>query len=556
MEDSYRTIREVDEMVTAAGDLEPFYCCSVEIVGFDDHQPWFYKACLDCSAAVVLYSADFWCKKHDIVLSSAVTHSSRLPGCRWPTTSCPLNDDREKVVFGVHLPRQIHASTYEDFRISKIWGRNLPRDKLLAQLPPPRLPYRTPSSKSTKADIQPGPSKLASDDDTLLSSLRPRKQPPHGTPLLATPPTPTVKGTTTNRSPNLSSDIPHCLCQTGKPCYGRSHMVCQPRSVWWFLYETPTGTELLAQNEKCSLWPYHTNRAVMETNSLLSICSLVALPHFNNAATRWISTGDMLSYHSLESGRQFSIIGGIRHGQFGRSDRHDLISCMTKHDKCGFNRWIGNNDDRLGINLLFRSELFVILCNFLAEMYPKTTRNAQKEDDPAIPSRNSSFLWFLLLGWISIFSLVSTVAADLVQLNANIDDLDFGKIPIAFQELCIEGYTEPGGANAVRELLFPGAIYRMENPFLIPARRILRSCPGDFALQIRPGNLLDRIHENPAHPFFPLQSFNIVTMPRLRAVDQLRTSSSGKTYTATFLTEPFHFPNKKTLKVQFFHFVF
>ncbi|CAN0907960.1 hypothetical protein LINGRAHAP2_LOCUS25074 [Linum grandiflorum] len=51
----------------------------------------------------------------------------------------------QKVVFGVHLPRHVHASTYKDFRISKIWGLNLPRAQLRAQLPALQLPYRTPS---------------------------------------------------------------------------------------------------------------------------------------------------------------------------------------------------------------------------------------------------------------------------------------------------------------------------------------------------------------------------------------------------------------------------
>ncbi|CAN0847795.1 hypothetical protein LINGRAHAP2_LOCUS5175 [Linum grandiflorum] len=100
-------------------------------------------------------------------------------------------------------------------------------------------------------------------------------------------------------------------------------------------------------------------------------------------------------------------------------------------------------------------------------------------------------------------------------------------IVISFQEHCIKGYTELGGTEAVKELLLPGSIYRIQNPFLIPARRILRSCPGDFARQIWHANLLDRIHEDPARPFFPLESFNIATMPTMRVVAQPRTSSSG-----------------------------
>ncbi|CAN1239836.1 hypothetical protein LINGRAPRIM_LOCUS2502 [Linum grandiflorum] len=97
-------------------------------------------------------------------------------------------------------------------------------------------------------------------------------------------------------------------------------------------------------------------------------------------------------------------------------------------------------------------------------------------------------------------------------------------IIISFQEHRIEGYREPGETKEVKELLLPGSIYRIRNPFLIPARRILRSCPGDFSLQIRPANLRDRIYEDSARPFFPLESFNIATMHAMRAIAQPRSS--------------------------------
>ncbi|CAN0918198.1 hypothetical protein LINGRAHAP2_LOCUS30730 [Linum grandiflorum] len=100
-------------------------------------------------------------------------------------------------------------------------------------------------------------------------------------------------------------------------------------------------------------------------------------------------------------------------------------------------------------------------------------------------------------------------------------------IVISFQEHRIEGYTEPGETEEVKELLLLGSIYRIQNLFLIPARRILRSCPGDFALQIRPANLRDKIDEDLARPFFPLESFNIATMPVMRAIAQPCTSSLG-----------------------------
>ncbi|CAN0899619.1 hypothetical protein LINGRAHAP2_LOCUS20376 [Linum grandiflorum] len=54
----------------------------------------------------------------------------------------------QKLIFGVHLPRQRPTNPYKDFRISKIWGLNMPRAQILAQLPPPPLPYRTPSPPS------------------------------------------------------------------------------------------------------------------------------------------------------------------------------------------------------------------------------------------------------------------------------------------------------------------------------------------------------------------------------------------------------------------------
>ncbi|CAN0920356.1 hypothetical protein LINGRAHAP2_LOCUS32000 [Linum grandiflorum] len=100
-------------------------------------------------------------------------------------------------------------------------------------------------------------------------------------------------------------------------------------------------------------------------------------------------------------------------------------------------------------------------------------------------------------------------------------------IVISFQEHRIEGYTKPGETVEVKQLLLPGSIYRIQNLFLIPARRILRSCTGDFVLQIRPANLRDRIDEDSARPFFPLESFNIATMHAMRAIAQPRTSYLG-----------------------------
>ncbi|CAN0903934.1 hypothetical protein LINGRAHAP2_LOCUS22796, partial [Linum grandiflorum] len=102
----------------------------------------------------------------------------------------------------------------------------------------------------------------------------------------------------------------------------------------------------------------------------------------------------------------------------------------------------------------------------------------------------------------------------------------------------------PDRAEAVRELLRPSAIYKIQNPFLIPARRILRSCPSDFALQIRPANLMDRVHEDPARPFFPLESFNLATMASLCAVAQPRISSTDIIGRLSGVTRPTPSPSR------------
>ncbi|CAN0900853.1 hypothetical protein LINGRAHAP2_LOCUS21070 [Linum grandiflorum] len=139
--------------------------------------------------------------------------------------------------------------------------------------------------------------------------------------------------------------------------------------------------------------------------------------------------------------------------------------------------------------------------------------------------------------------------------------------PIIFQEHRIEGYTEPGQAEAVRDLLIPGLIYKIQNPFLVPARQVLRSCPGDFALAIRPADLLTKISENVPRPFFPLQSFSIPTMPSMRAINQPRTTSldiigrlSGVTRPTPSPPEGYSFrilldhPSNERLLVRYSHF--
>ncbi|CAN0838142.1 hypothetical protein LINGRAHAP2_LOCUS2001 [Linum grandiflorum] len=263
VQESYRTIRELDEMYIAVGNSEPCYRCSAKIVRFDEHQPWFYIACPECSSAVVPYGSAFWYKKDDTVPSAVAAHrhaadrimpipASELvvayPG-DYGAPPPPLQRMiGQKVVFGVHLPRHVHASSYEDFRISKIWGLNMPRAQLLAKLPPPRLPQRTPNPRSRhetpilpdpayvpplptycegsalrnpdpiessslprttrrKAQTQHASSDTPSDEDTLLSALRPRKRPPHAALPLATPPTPTITGTP--NQPSLTPPLVH-----------------------------------------------------------------------------------------------------------------------------------------------------------------------------------------------------------------------------------------------------------------------------------------------------------------------------------------------------------
>ncbi|CAN0881851.1 hypothetical protein LINGRAHAP2_LOCUS14467 [Linum grandiflorum] len=266
---SYRTIRELNGMYVTGGDSDPCYHCSAEIVGFQQQQPWFYRACPDCSTVVVSHGTNFWCKNHDTVLSDAVAYRHRLKfnvsdststttfillgytadiimpisvsklALAYPADYGPLPPTLQlmvgqKLIFGVNLPRQRPANPYEDFRISKIWGLNMPRAQILAQLPPPPLPYRTPSPPSRHetplppdpayvppvptyntapapppldhVDTLPLPRPAPEKDQSGLASLEPayddmplfalcsRKRPIQHSELLNTPPTPTVIG--------------------------------------------------------------------------------------------------------------------------------------------------------------------------------------------------------------------------------------------------------------------------------------------------------------------------------------------------------------------------
>ncbi|CAN1811761.1 hypothetical protein LINPERHAP1_LOCUS26319, partial [Linum perenne] len=63
----------------------------------------------------------------------------------------------QTVTFEVQLPRHLHANTYGDFKVSKIWGLKIPRDKILSQIPKP-LPLPLPSpNRGGQTPLPPDP---------------------------------------------------------------------------------------------------------------------------------------------------------------------------------------------------------------------------------------------------------------------------------------------------------------------------------------------------------------------------------------------------------------
>ncbi|CAN0861818.1 hypothetical protein LINGRAHAP2_LOCUS8313 [Linum grandiflorum] len=182
------------------------YRCTITIVDIEREQPWSYRACPECSYAVIAYGTDFWCKKHDTVLSKDtisrfcvllydlilfyflyLSYALLFIFLKYrlklsvsdPTTKTTFillghTADRimpihafdlamaysdaygelpppiqiligQQVTFGIYLPRQGHTNAYDDFRIAKIWGLFMPRAQLIAQLPPPPVVPRSPS---------------------------------------------------------------------------------------------------------------------------------------------------------------------------------------------------------------------------------------------------------------------------------------------------------------------------------------------------------------------------------------------------------------------------
>ncbi|CAN0861820.1 hypothetical protein LINGRAHAP2_LOCUS8314 [Linum grandiflorum] len=79
----------------------------------------------------------------------------------------------------------------------------------------------------------------------------------------------------------------------------------------------------------------------------------------------------------------------------------------------------------------------------------------------------------------------------------------------------IEGYTDPVYAEHVSAILAPGTIYKINRPRTVRTQSGLRSCPGNLTLEIKPHMLLNKIHEDPAVPFFPVDRFTIVTLDRI-----------------------------------------
>ncbi|CAN0874963.1 Replication protein A 70 kDa DNA-binding subunit B [Linum grandiflorum] len=190
IQDSHRTIKELLAMYEAGGDSDPLYRCTASIIGIDRDQPWYYKACSQCSCAVLPNGNDYWCKKHDTIKSSDIVFRYKLKlsvsdstakttfimlghaaDRIMPITAVDLalaypNDYGElppqlqslvgqHLTFGVHLPYDVHANAYGDCRIARIWGLVVP----CAQLPPPPAPLRSPSPPSRhNTPIPPDPS--------------------------------------------------------------------------------------------------------------------------------------------------------------------------------------------------------------------------------------------------------------------------------------------------------------------------------------------------------------------------------------------------------------
>ncbi|CAN0924952.1 Replication protein A 70 kDa DNA-binding subunit E [Linum grandiflorum] len=182
---SIRTVEELLAMYVAGGDEGPAYRCDATIVGFDRDKHWCYKACPSCSRTVLPNGYDFWCSDHETVLSADVIHRYRLKlsvqdhttrttfvllgitaekilpisaadlSRAYPDENGPISPPLQLLIgqqatFEVHLPRNLRLNTFEDIRISKVWGLVIPRAQVLACLPPPPPP-RSPSPPARHA---------------------------------------------------------------------------------------------------------------------------------------------------------------------------------------------------------------------------------------------------------------------------------------------------------------------------------------------------------------------------------------------------------------------
>ncbi|CAN1242024.1 Replication protein A 70 kDa DNA-binding subunit E [Linum perenne] len=185
VQDSFRTLQELEAMYVAGSDPEPRYRCVATIIGCDRHQHWCYRACPQCSCSLAANGASYWCSKHDTISAEDVVYRYRLKlYVSDPTTQSTFillgltadrimpisatelaraypdeHDDlpppikfllKQTVTFEVQLPRHTHTNTYNDFKISKILGLKVNRSQLISQLPPPPPPPpRSPSPTPT-----------------------------------------------------------------------------------------------------------------------------------------------------------------------------------------------------------------------------------------------------------------------------------------------------------------------------------------------------------------------------------------------------------------------
>ncbi|CAN1326055.1 hypothetical protein LINPERPRIM_LOCUS33699 [Linum perenne] len=145
-------------------------------------------SCIRISTFDAPNGVDFWCPTHDTISSADITYRYRLKLYVSDSTTetmfvllgqaadriLPISAMEliraypdvygelpppieilvdQTVTFEVQLPRHLHANTYGDFKVSKIWGLKIPRDKILSQIPKP-LPLPLPSSMVVQLTVQ------------------------------------------------------------------------------------------------------------------------------------------------------------------------------------------------------------------------------------------------------------------------------------------------------------------------------------------------------------------------------------------------------------------